>query len=106
MTKFWKVPTKQDGLAVLLMLETFLKQLSVELSHIRTMILQSDNAGCYQAIEVVLLIAILNTTNQIRIIRFIHTEKQDDKGLIDAHFANPARNVSVYSARTILFCYG
>ena len=88
------------------MLETFLKQLSVELSHIRTMILQSDNAGCYQAIEVVLLIAILKTTNQIRIIRFIHTEKQDDKGLIDAHFANPARNVSVYSARTILFCYG
>ena len=78
---------KQDGLAVLSMLEAFLKQLSVELPHIRTVTLQSDNAGCYQAKELLLLIAILNTSSQIRIVRFIHTETQDGKGLIDAHFA-------------------
>ena len=62
---------KQDGLAVLSMLEAFLKQLSVELPHIRTVTLQSDNAGCYQAKELLLLIAILNTSSQIRIVRFI-----------------------------------
>ena len=69
------------------MLEAFLKQLNVELPHIRTVTLQSDNAGCYQAKELLLLIAILNTSSQIRIVRFIHTETQDGKGLIDAHFA-------------------
>ena len=61
---------KQDGLAVLSILEAFLKQLSVELPHIRTVTLQSDNAGCYQAKELLLLIAILNTSSQIRIVRF------------------------------------
>ena len=65
---------KQDGLAVLSMLEAFLKQLSVELPHIRTVTLQSDNAGCYQAKELLLLIAILNTSSQIRIVRFIQSK--------------------------------
>ena len=78
---------KQDGLAVLSMIEAFLKQLNIELPHIKTVTLQSDNAGCYQNKELLLLIAILNTQNDIRITRYIHTETQDGKGLIDAHFA-------------------
>ena len=75
------------------MLEASLKQLSVELPRIRTVTLQSDNAGCYRAKELLLLIAILNTINQIRIVRFIHTETQDGKGLIDAHFAKGTAHV-------------
>ena len=57
------------------------------------MTLQSDNAGCYQAKELLLLIAILNTINQIKIVCFIHTETQDGKGLIDAHYAKGIAHV-------------
>lgn len=78
------------------MLEAFLTQLSVELPHIRTVALQSDNAGCYQVKELLLLIAILNTSNQIRIVRFIHTETQDGKGLIDAHFAKGTAHLTKF----------
>ena len=78
---------KQDGLAVISMLEAFLTQLKEELPHIKTVILQTDNAGCYQSKELLLLLAILNGCNTIKVTRYIHTETQDGKGLIDAHFA-------------------
>ena len=73
-------------LHMLSMIEAFLKQLHSELPHIKTVILQSDNAGCYQSKELLLLIATLNKNNDIRITSYIHTETQDGKVLIDAHF--------------------
>ena len=76
---------KQDRLAVLSMIEAFCT-LHSELPYIKTVTLQSDNAGCYQSKELLLLIATLNTNNDIRITRYIHTETQDGKVLIDAHF--------------------
>ena len=51
------------------------------------MTLQTDNVGCYQSKEFLLLLAILNGCNKIKVTRYIHTETQDGKGLIDAHFA-------------------
>ena len=84
---------KQDGLAVISMLEAFLTQLKEELPHIKTVTLQTDNAGCYQSKELLLLLAILNGCNKIKVTRYIHTETQDGKGLIDAHFAKGTAHV-------------
>ena len=77
---------KQDRLAVISMLKAFLTQLK-ELPYIITVTVQSDNAGCYHSKKLLLLLAILNGCNKIKVTCYIHTETQDGKGLIDAHSA-------------------
>ena len=78
---------KQDNFAITSIMETCLLQLHEELPQIKQVILQSDNVGCYQSSELLVLFGILNGVLLIKVARFIHTETQDGKGLIDAHFA-------------------
>ena len=78
---------KQDSLAVASMIEAFLYQIHEELSFLEEITLQSDNAGCYQSKDLLLAIALISALSPIKVTRFIHTETQDGKGDIDAHFA-------------------
>ena len=58
--------------------------------HIKRVVLQSDNAKCYQGGLLALGIWILGFSDPLRNIfvqKLIHTETQDGKGSIDAHFA-------------------
>ena len=49
--------------------------------------LLSENAGCYQNTLLMLQILLLSYAHGIQISRFLHTETQDGKSVLDAHFA-------------------
>ena len=66
------------------------------LPHIKRIILQSDNAKCYMSSDLLLAIPILSMVHGIYIVRYIHTETQDGKSLLDAHFATATRWVKEY----------
>lgn len=87
---------KQDVPAVVAMLESFLWQIKAEVPEVEQIILQSDNASCYQSQMLLMLIPILNCMNVLPIVRYIHTGTQDGKGLIDAHFARGTAQVTTY----------
>jgi hypothetical protein len=88
----------KNGAAVLSLLECFLLQVEEEFSFLKEAVLQTDNAGNYHKKELVLGIAFLNLKwgRKIRIKRYIHTETQDGKSLLDAHFARGTRQVVKY----------
>ena len=48
---------------------------------------QTMHAGCYQPKDLLLAIALISALSPIKVTRFIHTETQDGKGGIGAHFA-------------------
>jgi hypothetical protein len=88
----------KNGAAVLSLLECFLCQVEKEFPFLRKAIFQSDNAGNYHKKDLVLGIAFLNLKRggRIRVTRFIHTETQDGKSLLDAHFARGTKQVIKY----------
>ena len=57
----------QDGLAVASMREAFLRQIKLELPFIEYVTLQSDNAGCYQTNELLLLIPLISHLSPIKL---------------------------------------
>ena len=69
-----------------------------ELPYIHEIVLQSDNANTYQNHFLTLGILLLNIKwcNQIYISQFIHSETQDGKTILDAHFAVSARHLDIY----------
>ena len=80
---------RQDGLAVLGLLECAVTHISLRFPFIRKLVLQSDNAGTYQNHELLLGIHFINMKlkGKILIKEFIHSETQDGKTILDAHFA-------------------
>jgi hypothetical protein len=94
--------SNQDGEAVLSMVEAFLHAIEMEFSLIKSAIICSDNAGCYHKKELVFGYVALNLIKgrTIRIERVIHSETQDGKCLIDAHFARGTRQVIMYIKTT------
>lgn len=78
---------KQDNLAICSMIEAALEVIHEQLPEIKAVVLQSDDAKCYQNNLIRILLALFNTRSAIRVERYIFTETQDGKGLIDAHFA-------------------
>jgi hypothetical protein len=76
----------QDNLAICSMIEAALEVIHEQLPEIKAVVLQSDDAKCYQNNLIRILLALLNTRSAIRVERYIFTETQDGKGLIDAHF--------------------
>lgn len=55
--------------------------------------LQSDNAPCYTGPHLLVALMLINTRSPVKTARFIHTETQDGKGLVDAHFATAMAHV-------------
>lgn len=78
---------KQDALCVFSILEAFFIRVKKKHPQIETMSIQSDNAKCYQACELVLYVYLLSKHYGLKVTRLIHTETQDGKGVIDGHFA-------------------
>lgn len=78
---------KQNAMAVGCMVEAALKHVRKQLPEIESIILQSDNAKCYNSNLLRVLIALINSRSPLKVERHIFTETQDGKGLIDAHFA-------------------
>lgn len=79
--------SKQDKFAVVSLLESILIAIKRQHPHIKKIILQSDNAGCYQNVSHFYMIPYLSYVHGIEIVRFIHSETQDGKSVLDAHFA-------------------
>ena len=79
----------QDYFMVLSGLEVLTKQLQQDFPHVSTLIFQSDNAKCYQTNDLLHGIMELNNSNEttVKIKKVLHTETQDGKCSIDAHFA-------------------
>ena len=85
---------KQDTVCVVSLLDSALRQITLDIPSIRSIILQSDNANSYQNTFLICAIALLNSSYssyQLKIITFIHTETQDGKTVLDAHFARCMR---------------
>jgi regulator of extracellular matrix RemA (YlzA/DUF370 family) len=94
--------SNQDGKAVLSMVEAFLYTAEETFPFLESAVICSNNAGCYHKKEFVFGCAVLNLVNSrsIRINRLIHSETQDGKCLIDAHFARGTRQVVMYIKTT------
>ena len=81
---------KQDSLSVYSLLDAALAQISNELPFISSIILQTDNAKSYNNTFLLCAIPLLNVVYKpkgLGITEFIHTETQDGKTILDAHFA-------------------
>ena len=87
---------KQDAHCVVSLLEAALNQIIHDLPFINSVTLQSDNARCYENHFIMVAISILNEIyhSDIFISAFVHTETQDGKTLLDAHFARCIRFLS------------
>ena len=94
------VDTLQTGESVLAMVEAFLTALESDkrFDFLTETIISSDNAACYHKKLLSNGIPFLNLVpgRRIRISRLIHTETQEGKGLLDAHFARGTRQVFKY----------
>lgn len=82
-----KNESKQDITSVISILEAVIIGLKKLFPRLTTIYLQSDNASCYQNTMLFVLIPYLAFTYSLCIRRYIHTETQDGKSVLDAHFA-------------------
>lgn len=88
----------QDYYMVLSGFEMLISEITKHLPHVKKIIIQSDNARCYQSGALLYGIAQINRHSTVQIIRFIHTETQDGKCSIDAHFAIAMAHILRYVA--------
>ena len=86
----------QNAVNVVACLEAALFQLHNEFDWLETVYLQSDNAGCYRGHTIIQWILILNQHLPIKIERFIHSETQSGKCIVDAHFAISTAKIKTY----------
>ena len=86
---------KQDGPTVVALLEIAICTIIHELPFIKEAIITSDNATSYQNHLLTFMMAIFNQkfNNEFFISDFVHTETQDGKSLLDAHFATSNRHL-------------
>lgn len=89
---------KQDGFVVLSLIEAATSAIINEVGYINELVLQSDNANCYQNHYVTMGMILINSKlhNKLFISEFIHSETQDGKTILDAHFAVSARHLDMF----------
>ncbi|KAF1313432.1 hypothetical protein FI667_g17364, partial [Globisporangium splendens] len=68
-------------------MEAILIRIKKDLPHIKKVVVLSDNATCYQNMLLPLVFLLLGYVHGIDIVRLIHTETQDGKGVLGSHFA-------------------
>ena len=79
--------SKQDWVAVVSICEAILCRIEKDYPHIEEVVLQSDNARCYQNSNLLCgLMLICKSRHKLKIAKFIHSETQDGKCSIDAPF--------------------
>ncbi|GMF29003.1 unnamed protein product [Phytophthora lilii] len=84
---------KQDREAVVSLIEAVLIRLKRDLPHITRITFLSDNATCYQNWLIPLILPYLSHVHGIDVVRIIHTETQDGKSILDAHFARAMEHI-------------
>lgn len=89
---------KQDVGATASMIEAALQYISTfkSLPQFSEVILQTDNAKCYQSHYFRLLLACINSGNRLKITRHITTETQDGKTVLDGHFGTSERQTTSF----------
>ena len=89
---------KQDSMCVFSLIDSALMQIKYNLPFINSCIIQTDNAHCYQNNFLICSMALLNAVYKDHIVieQFIHTETQDGKTVLDAHFARCMRFLKVF----------
>ena len=89
--------TKQDRWAVLSIIESILDVVERDFGErIKKTIIQSDNAACYCNGHLIYGIHAVSKRTRVPVIMFIHTETQDGKGCIDAHFDKCMRHIRAF----------
>ena len=69
---------------VIALLEAAQTWISANLPFANKIVLQTDNAKCYQSNELRLLIGLLNRRSPIKVVRFVYSETQDGKSKFSA----------------------
>ena len=89
---------KQDSMTVISLIESALQVVYNEFPFINELILQSDNASNYQNHNVLLGIHLLNIKffNKIFISEYLHSETQDGKTILDAHYGTCVRHLKKF----------
>lgn len=85
-----KEGTPQDAAAVVSFIEASLVSITDQFAFIKEVTVQSDNAKCYQSSFLIFGIIFLNKVfenRDIKVCELFHTETQDGKSQLDAHFA-------------------
>ena len=90
---------KQSALSVICMIEAALDWIHTQFPVIKSVVLQSDNAKCYNSLIVKVGILLLNLTMPIFVERYLHSGIQAGKCLIDAHFARALAHILNWIAR-------
>ena len=93
---------KQDSLSVFALLDAAMVQKNEELPFISELILQTDNPKLYSNNFLLCAILLLNTVHNhcsISITKFIHTETQDGKTILDAFFARCMKFLQHYISK-------
>jgi hypothetical protein len=79
--------TKQDMWSVASLIEAIMMRIRRDLSHVKEIVLASDNATCYQNQVLPSLLSFLAATVGLHIFSLLPREVQDGKSIVDAHFA-------------------
>ncbi len=88
----------QDALTVAGLLEITIRTIISELPFIKEAVVTSDNASCYQNHFITYMMAIYNKkfSGEFFIESYQHSETQDGKSLLDAHFATSNRHLVTF----------
>ncbi|POM58272.1 LOW QUALITY PROTEIN: Hypothetical protein PHPALM_37101 [Phytophthora palmivora] len=81
---------KQDKTAVVALYCSFASSRG---PHITRLTFQSDNASSYQNAFVGLMLPILGSAHGFYLSRYVHSDTQDCKSMLDAYFATAARKI-------------
>lgn len=84
---------KQNKGAVVSLLEAAMIAIKRDLPVVSELVVQSDNASNYQNTCMILLLPVIGAAHGFWIKRYIHTETQDGKSVLDAHFAQAGRQI-------------
>ena len=89
---------RQDGLVDISLIECVVVTIHEQLTFITSLIIQSDNTNLYQNPYLILGIHLLNIKmySKIFISEYIHSETQDGKTILDAHFATTNRHLITF----------
>ncbi|OWZ10023.1 hypothetical protein PHMEG_00017191 [Phytophthora megakarya] len=82
---------KHDKEAVVALVEALLLSLQREVPHIKRLTFQSDNASSYQNSYIGLMLPIVGAAHGFTVQRYMHSDTQDGKSMLDPHLSTASR---------------
>ncbi|EGZ08090.1 hypothetical protein PHYSODRAFT_339951 [Phytophthora sojae] len=93
---------KQDKEATAALVEALLLSLRRDVPHVTRLTFQSDNASNYQNAYLGLMLPILGEVHGYYVMRYVHSDTQDGKSMLDAHFATASRKVKSWVRQELI----